>query len=131
MKVHVLLPPLSAAGTAINCPEAVPGAEATAVCPAVSIPDIIDSTLWVLVHGCWHVCYEKDTSHCPQPLPCLLVLFRLKVKEGGRSFCIRPFRWSSSVKAVLYFLKPSVVPKPSHPTHIHYSKALPWTLKVL
>lgn len=68
--------PISAAGTGINCPEAVPGAEATAVCLAVSISDSIDSTM--LVHGCWHVCYEKDIFHCPQPLPCLLVLFRLK-----------------------------------------------------
>lgn len=62
MKVHDAATPISAAGTAINCLEAVPGAKASAVCPAVSIPDSTDTTLWVLVHGRWHVHYEEDTS---------------------------------------------------------------------
>lgn len=62
VKGHDGATPISAAGTAISCPETVPGAEATALCQAISVTGTVDGTA---------------AGAGSQILPCLPVPFRL------------------------------------------------------
>ena len=85
---------------------------------------------WVMARWCG--CYQEDAFHCPQPLPCLPVLFRLQENRCCCSFSQpwstggRRLYWSPpSVKAVLCFLVSSIGPSHSIPSSCIILKITP------